>query len=271
VTNEGNDTVAFASKLNSLKPNTKYYIRAYAANAIGITYGNTHEFTTLSQVPSIVTSTPKSITSTEATTGGTAIDDGGSAIISKGVCWNTTGNPTIADTSINHGNGNADFTSFLSGLTPGTKYYVRAWAKNSIGIGYGSTYTFNTTLKAPSLVTPTGGYLVGTNFELKWTCVTNATSYELQMSTSSSFTGTMWSLPISPGGLLYTTGYHSGVQGGTCTGFGLVFSDKMQSASPAGPGTYTFYWRVRALNSTTIGPWSTTTTSGYPNTFTFQK
>ena len=73
--------------------------------------------------------------------GGTIISDGGYSITSKGVCWSLNPNPTITDFVTNDGAGASAFSSLLS-LIPNTIYYYRAYATNSIGTGYGITYTF---------------------------------------------------------------------------------------------------------------------------------
>jgi hypothetical protein len=258
-TNDGTGLGSFTSTATGLSASTKYYYRAYAVNTDGgIGYGIENSITTnAASAPTITTVSPNNIGTTTASSGGITINDGGSTITSKGVCWNTTGSPTIANSKTNNGTGTANFTSSLTGLTTGVAYYVRAYATNSIGTGYGTTYTFTPSLTAPTLNSPINNTTIGTYFYLKWSCITGATSYELQISTSSSFTGTLRSLPISPGGWFYTTGYHSGTQGTTCSG-GLVTSDMMQTTTTAGPGTYIFYWRVRAKTSTTTGPWSST-------------
>jgi uncharacterized protein (TIGR02145 family) len=64
-------------------------------------------------------------------------NDGGSQIISRGACWSTAHNPTIIDNKTNDGTGTGDYTSTITGLTIGTTYYVRAYATNSLGTGYG--------------------------------------------------------------------------------------------------------------------------------------
>ncbi len=78
----------------------------------------------------------------KAQSGGIITDDGGSSITQKGVCWNTSGTPTIADNYTNDGSGDADFTSIMNGLTVNTQYYVRAYATNVNGTGYGDEKTF---------------------------------------------------------------------------------------------------------------------------------
>jgi uncharacterized protein (TIGR02145 family) len=87
---------------------------------------------------------PSSVTSTTAISGGNITADGNGAITSKGVCWGTTTNPSIADSHTSDGTGTDSFTSNLSGLSAGTTYYERAYATNSAGTAYGNQIAFNT-------------------------------------------------------------------------------------------------------------------------------
>jgi hypothetical protein len=144
-------------------------------------------------------------------------------------------------------------------LTLGSRYYVRAYATNSVGTGYGLQYSFVTALTAPNLNSPLNSALVNSYFYLDWSCVSGATSYDLQFSRSSAFSGTVYTLPKSPGGWLQMSGVHSGTQSSTCSS-GSVTSDQMQTTSTASSGTYLFYWRVRAKTATVTGPWSNTAT-----------
>jgi hypothetical protein len=79
--------------------------------------------------------------------------DGGAKITSCGICWSTTAKPTIADSTTVCGTGTGQFVSSLSGLTPGTTYYVRAYASNSAGTAYGDYISFSTFLGPVPLVT----------------------------------------------------------------------------------------------------------------------
>ena len=56
-----------------------------------------------------------------------------------GICWNTTGAPTIADSKTEEGAVTATgaFTSNMTGLSPNTTYYFRAYATNNGGTSYG--------------------------------------------------------------------------------------------------------------------------------------
>lgn len=101
-------------------------------------------------VPTLTTTAASSITSTSASSGGSSISDGGASITAKGVCWSTSTNPTIANSNTNDGTGTANFTSSITGLLPNTTYYVRAYATNSAGTGYGNQISFTTLPLAPA-------------------------------------------------------------------------------------------------------------------------
>jgi hypothetical protein len=73
------------------------------------------------------------------------ITDGGTAVTSRGICWSTSGNPTIADSKTSDGAGTGTFLSNITGLTASTTYHVRAYATNAKGIAYGEGITFKTT------------------------------------------------------------------------------------------------------------------------------
>jgi uncharacterized protein (TIGR02145 family) len=134
---------SFICQIKGLTPSTLYYVRAFASNSEGTAYGETVSFTTLeTDVPSLVTSLLKSVTLTSAAGGGNVSNDGGVAVTARGVCWNTTGIPTIGDNFSSDGSGSGIYTSSLTDLAIGTKYYVRAYATNSLGTGYGNEVSF---------------------------------------------------------------------------------------------------------------------------------
>ena len=95
-------------------------------------------------LPTLTTTAASSITTTTATTGGNITNDGGASITVRGVCWSTSANPTIADSITTGGTGAGIFTSALTGLTANTTYYIRAYATNSVGTGYGAQLSFTT-------------------------------------------------------------------------------------------------------------------------------
>ena len=143
----GAGTGVFTANLTALTPGTLYHVRAYAINSKGVGYGDDRTFTTTVAVPTLTTTAATSITAISASTGGTITSDGGSAVTARGVCWNTTGNPTTADTKTTDGSGTGSFTSSPTGFKSNGKIYIRAYATNSIGTSYGNQVEV-TTLKA---------------------------------------------------------------------------------------------------------------------------
>lgn len=144
-TNNGAGIASFTSAITGLSPNTTYYVKAYATNSAGTAYGNQVSFRTLGTASAIIQTTAiTSITQNTATGGGNITFDGGLAITSRGVCWNTSGTPTIADNKTNNGTGTGSFVSNLTGLIAKTKYYVRAYATNATGTVYGDEVFFTT-------------------------------------------------------------------------------------------------------------------------------
>ncbi|MDD2964856.1 MAG: BNR-repeat neuraminidase N-terminal domain-containing protein [Bacteroidales bacterium] len=93
---------------------------------------------------SVTTDAVTAIAATTATSGGNVTADGNLPVTARGVCWNTTGTPTTADSKTTDGTGTGTFTSSMTGLTAGTPYYVRAYATNALGTSYGSEETFST-------------------------------------------------------------------------------------------------------------------------------
>ena len=96
------------------------------------------------RVPILTTAAISSITPTSAVSGGNITDENCSPVTARGVCWNTTGNPTIGDDKNTDGSGTGSYTSMMTGLTPNTTYYVRAYAVNLSGTGYGNEVSFTT-------------------------------------------------------------------------------------------------------------------------------
>ncbi len=158
ITTNGTGTGSFTSTITGLNANTLYYVRAYATNNNGTSYGANQSFTTQSSVvaPKVTTQSVSSITQTSAICGGNVTSDGGSSVIARGVCWNTTTNPTINHSKTTDGTGTGSFISNITGLNTNTLYYVRAYATNNNGTSYGANLSF-TTLSNLSETTPPFG------------------------------------------------------------------------------------------------------------------
>ena len=178
-TSDGSGVGSFTSNLINLTSNTTYYIRAYAVNSEGVSYGEEYSFTTLKvesedgngngngnegenggenedededededeiviELPLVVTVSVADITETSAVCGGEVTSDGGAAITSRGVCWSVNQNPTVTDFYTEDGSGLGTFTSNIPNLAPNTQYYVRAYATNEKGTSYGEEISFTT-------------------------------------------------------------------------------------------------------------------------------
>jgi uncharacterized protein (TIGR02145 family) len=99
--------------------------------------------------PTVSTTIVSGINATSATTGGNVTQDGGAPVTMRGVAYGTSSSPTTSGLITNDGTGTGTFTSNLTGLSPSTTYYVRAYATNTVGTAYGNELTL-TTLAIPA-------------------------------------------------------------------------------------------------------------------------
>lgn len=97
-----------------------------------------------SGAPVVLTGDVSSIAATGATVAGNVTDDQGEAISARGICYATTTTPDLSDSCTTTGTGTGTFSANLTGLSPSTTYYARAYATNTQGTTYGSQVTFDT-------------------------------------------------------------------------------------------------------------------------------
>lgn len=174
--------------VTGLSPVTTYHIRI-RAQGVGGTSTNSASVsaTTSADAPTVTTDAVTPTGTTTASGGGNVTADGGAAVTARGVCWNTTGSPTTADPATTNGTGTGAFSSTLTGLTPGQLYYVRAYAVNSAGTGYGNEQTVTADCFGSG---PTGLFANptnGQNFTANWSAVPATTGYRLDVSTTNTF------------------------------------------------------------------------------------
>lgn len=187
-TSDGSGTGSFTSILTALTDGTTYYVRAYATNSVGTSYGNEITFTTNPATKATLSTNPiSSILSVSAVSGGNISDDGGSEITARGICWSTSTLPDINDNKTTDGTGAESFTSHITGIEPDYRYYVRAYATNSAGTAYGNELDFLTKQIRPTIQTSE---------------VTDITSYS---ATCGGFSIDPADTPISAKGIRYGT------------------------------------------------------------------
>jgi hypothetical protein len=245
----GSGVGEFSGLMPHLTGLTTYYVRAFAENAIGMAYGEEVSFTVGQHLvlPTVTTSEVADISATTAVGGGDVTNGGGTEVTERGICWSTSPNPTIEGDHASNGTGTGIYTCMMTGLTPGTTYYVKAYAINSLGIAYGDQIEFVTEAALPAIqldevsdamisysVTDDGGADV----------LEHGVCY-----------GTSHNPTIS--------GNH--VSGGSGTGSFTVELNDLQ------PGT-TYYWRLYATNSVGVsyGEEHTYATVALPTVTTMQ-
>lgn len=147
----GNGT--FNVSITNLKANTTYYIRAYATNKIGTSYGDAKTAITKDGSATLTTSQITNITALTAAGGVSVTDAGGATLKSCGICWSTTQNPTISNSHVEGGTQLGTYSCNMTELTPNTTYYVRAYATTDVKTVYGNQVSFKTTIGLPTLTT----------------------------------------------------------------------------------------------------------------------
>jgi len=146
-------TATFTVTLGGLDYATKYYARAYAIYDSWTFYGEVLTFTTAPVVPTLTTDEITAITGNSASGGGNVTIAGGAEVTARGLCYGTKSNPTISNNTTLDGKGTGTFTSTLANLLGNTMYYVRAYAINSAGTGYGPEVKFRTKVDLPKVIT----------------------------------------------------------------------------------------------------------------------
>lgn len=165
-------TTSLGSDFSTMKTAAKRFIETLVSSNGG---GNGGGVTT---TPTVTTSSVTDITSSSAWCGGNVISEGGSSVTRVGVCWSKSHNPTTSDSySVSSEWMEGSYNIHMNSLLPSTTYYVRAFAENSAGTGYGQEKSFTT--NAAYLPAPTGlkAKISGSSIKLTWNSVPDADWY----------------------------------------------------------------------------------------------
>lgn len=143
-TEDGSGMGSFTSIITGLSCNTEYYVWAYAINKYGTANGRKILFTTAPEVPLVTTNPIIDFTNTSAKIEGRVASGGFTAITERGFFWGTSPTPELTGTKVLVGTDTGIFSTTLKELTPETKYYLKAFATNSMGTNFGEQINFIT-------------------------------------------------------------------------------------------------------------------------------
>ena len=136
----GVGTENFEYHINGLVEGKTYYVRSYADNYVGRTYGDQISFTAVAvTLPEVSLSTIWIVDADKVACMGKIEFDGYDQIIERGFCWGENPNPTISDNMISVDSDNNTFQDTIKNLQERKTYYVRAFARNKKGIVYSDT------------------------------------------------------------------------------------------------------------------------------------
>lgn len=143
-TTNGKGIGEFTSNITGLNDKTTYYVRAYATTAAGTVYGEQKSFKTENGIPVVLLSEVGEPTANSVVCKGKVTGDGGVSVTERGFCYSVSQYPTNTSDHVAIGNGAGEYTGSLTGLALNTTYYIRAYAVNSLGIGYSAQQSFTT-------------------------------------------------------------------------------------------------------------------------------
>ena len=121
-----------------------YYIKSYAINSFGVSYGDEIEVKIEKVKPKVLTQEIIEIDSNYAICSSDVTFSGGGEILERGICWASFSNPTISDNKTSDGKGLGSYNSKMTNLLPNTMYYCRSYVTNSDGVVYGKEISFRT-------------------------------------------------------------------------------------------------------------------------------
>lgn len=178
-------------------------------------------------IPTVSTGTSTGVTSSGVTLHGYIISDGGASIYRCGFLYGTS--PSNLTRDIASPDVNNTFICSISGLSSGTTYYYKAYAKNSAGTAYGEVKQFRTTVVA---VIPTVTTVSATNI------TTNSATLNGNVNSNGGAT-------VTSRGFVYGTN-PSNLSQNVQSGSGIGSYNKSVTGLAAGT---TYYFKAYATNS----------------------
>jgi hypothetical protein len=251
----------FSLTIDSLLPNTKYYLKAFATNLHTTTLSALDSFQTLAlQVPTLVTHPADEVTQTSAILQGEIIETGGAGILECGICYATNPKPELTDNVLKISAIEELFHIEVYGLNPSTTYYVRAYAISEEGVGFGEAISFKTMSPGLPMVAMDSIFNIGSMYAtghahvdedggapvtergICWSKNTNPTISDFKKP-SGAGNGKFWAAltELNSGTTYYAAAY-------AINSTGVAYSEKVSFRTAATTVTYTLY---KSANPTT--------------------
>ena len=147
----------FSANVTGLEVGKVYYIRAYAINDKGVTYGSDVMLDLNGTVPQVKTkpATDLNIGAGTAVFHGEIVSVGDPTYTERGFVYGHDHNPTVEDDNKKEGTGNGEgaFSVKVTELEINTIYYIRAYATNAVGTFYGDEVVLNFNAVMPVVTT----------------------------------------------------------------------------------------------------------------------
>lgn len=151
----------------------------------------TFNFSSSIRLPVITTQSVSGISTSTAICGGNITSNGGAVVTEHGVCLSSSQQPTINDPHTNDGSGSGSFSSSITGLTPNTTYFIKAYATNIVGTAYGNVVCFTTGHSLPTVTT-------SETYSITYSMATFGSNVTADGGDSVTARGMCWSLSPNP-------------------------------------------------------------------------
>jgi hypothetical protein len=241
-----------AVSLAGLPSGSIVYIRAYATNLNGTSYGNQLSFNTLNNTLPVVTTTSavynSSLSKATCKANVTSVGSCGS-ISERGVCWSTSKNPTITDNKYPSGNYAGQYYAFMTNLNINTTYYVRAYATSCAGTAYGNQLTVVTLMGNVTYTMGFDSITYPSQYRMIKIAVDSACYYYNRYTT---FSHNIW-IAYSSGVPTAEASYHGQVAFGSDPTYMWVGTAMHEFAHYFGSGT-TSIWQSKTTTGIWTGP-----------------